>query len=127
MRNAVVGGALAMTLLVGLVIGWMTTSNADAQRPTRNTTATPPLKGGWSQRGWEDPSLVAMSTEVDDRRTQLTLIDPNTRALVVYHIDKTSGEVSLRSVRNFHWDLQMDEFNGKNPLPREIRSLLETR
>ena len=31
------------------------------------------------------------------------------------------------SVRNIHWDLQMMEFNGVNPLPREIRLQLEQR
>ena len=116
MRHAVVGGAFTVAIAAGLVIGWMATPDADAQRPQ-----------GSAPRSLEDASIVAMSTDVDERRTQLTIIDPQTRGLVVYHIDKASGEVSLRSVRNFHWDLQMDEFNGKNPLPREIRSLLQTR
>jgi hypothetical protein len=116
MRHAVVGGVFTVAILAGLVMGWLTTSSADAQRPVRELP-----------RSLEDSALVALSTDVNDGRTQLTLIDPETRALVVYHIDKTSGEVSLRSVRNFHWDMQMDEFNGKNPLPREIRSLLQTR
>ena len=116
MRSAVVGGAFTAAIVVGLIIGWMTTSRADAQRPIQGMS-----------RPAEDAAIVAMSTDVDERRTQLTIVDPQTRALVVYHIDKASGEVSLRSVRNVHWDLQMDEFNGKNPLPREIRSLLQTR
>jgi hypothetical protein len=42
----------------------------------------------------------------------------------VYGIDPATGEISLRSVRNVRWDLQMDEYNGTNPSPREIRSLL---
>ena len=45
----------------------------------------------------------------------------------VYHIDLATGEVSLKSVRNIHWDLQMIEFNGTRPLPREVRSMLEQR
>lgn len=117
MRNAVVGGCVAVALLVGLVAGWTTTSSADAQRPLRDGGA----------RALEDPQLVALSTEVDERRTQMILIDPQSRTMAVYHVDKSNGEISLRSVRNIHWDMQMDEFNGKNPLPREIRSLLQTR
>ena len=117
MRHAVVGGVFTMALVAGAAIGWLCTSNADAQRPMREPMA----------RQVVDQQVIALSTEVDERRTQLTIIDPQTRAMVVYHVDKPSGEVSLRSVRNFHWDLQMDEFNGKNPLPREIRSLLQTR
>jgi len=28
-------------------------------------------------------------------------------------------------VRNFQWDLLLSEFNATNPLPREIRSMIE--
>jgi len=45
----------------------------------------------------------------------------------VYHIELATGKIALRSVRNIHWDLQMTEFNSADPLPREIRSLLEPR
>ena len=116
MRNAVVGGAFTVAIVAGSIIGWLATSQADAQRPAVGLP-----------RSLEDSSLVTMTTDVDERRTQLAIIDPQSRAMVVYHVDKASGEVTLRSVRNFHWDLQMDEFNGKNPLPREIRSLLQAR
>lgn len=71
--------------------------------------------------------LVALSVEQADGRQQITLIDPRTRVMSVYHIDRASGEISLKSVRNVHWDLQMDEFNSDSPTPREIRSLLEQR
>ena len=71
--------------------------------------------------------LITLSTSVGDRHQQLTVIDPRTRVLSVYHVELATGIVSLKSVRNIHWDLQMVEFNGVNPLPREIRALLETR
>ena len=37
------------------------------------------------------------------------------------------GELALKSVRNIQWDLQMTEFNGVAPLPRDIRAMLETK
>jgi hypothetical protein len=55
------------------------------------------------------------------------LIDPATRTMAVYHIDTSSGEIALKSVRNVNFDLQMMEFNGKSPLPNEIRAILEQR
>jgi Tol biopolymer transport system component len=79
-------------------------------------------RSGWGVQYSPDGKHIAYAS-----RSNITLIDPQTRSMVVYHIDKTNGEISLRSVRNVHWDMQMDEFNGKNPLPREIRSLLQTR
>jgi hypothetical protein len=115
MQNAWLGLVVGVVLSALAGAGWVCSSQADAQR-----LASAP-------RSETDQGLVALPTEVDDRHQQITLIDPIARTMVVYHIDKPSGEVTLRSVRNIHWDLQMDEFNGKTPLPREIRSLLERR
>jgi len=71
--------------------------------------------------------LIALTTPAGEGRQQLTVIDPKMRVLSVYQIDLATGAVTLKSVRNFHWDLQMVEFNGVSPLPRDIRSLLESR
>jgi hypothetical protein len=71
--------------------------------------------------------LIALSAMVGDRAQQVTVIDSRNRVLSVYHIELTTGAVTLRSVRNITWDLQLGEFNGVNPLPREIRALLETK
>ena len=45
----------------------------------------------------------------------------------LWGLDSATGKIALRSVRNIHYDLQMSEFNGEAPLPREIRLLLEQR
>jgi hypothetical protein len=55
----------------------------------------------------------------------VTVIDPATRAMSVYHVSLATGEVTLKSVRRIHWDLQMNEFNATHPLPGEIRSMIE--
>ncbi len=55
------------------------------------------------------------------------MIDPRTQVMSVYHLELHTGKVSLMSVRNIHWDLQMVEFNGVDPLPSVIRSRLENR
>ncbi len=70
--------------------------------------------------------LIALSTTVGEQYQQVTIIDPKTRVLSVYHIDLHSGEVELRCARNIQWDLQLDNFNTKTPLPQEVRSLLES-
>ena len=57
----------------------------------------------------------------------LTVIDPSTRVIGVYHIASPSGKITLRSVRNIHWDLQMTYLNNESPLPQEIQSLLPAR
>ncbi len=69
--------------------------------------------------------LMAFSSEGTLGPSQVTLIDAKARVMCVYHVDRSSGEIELKSVRNFHWDLLIEEFNGVRPLPREIRALLE--
>jgi hypothetical protein len=53
----------------------------------------------------------------------VVVVDPSQRVLAVYHVDKTTGEIALRSVRNITWDLQMLEFNSGEPLPQDIRNM----
>ena len=71
--------------------------------------------------------LIALSTPDGGNGQLLTVIDPVQRVISVYRVDLATGKIALRSVRNINWDLRMSEFNGENPLPREIRSLLEQR
>jgi len=77
------------------------------------------------QRAIASGQLIALSVEAGDGHQQVTLVDPKLRVMSVYHVDKATGEISLKSVRNFHWDLQMEDYNGDEPSPREIRLLLE--
>ena len=55
----------------------------------------------------------------------VTVLDPRQRVLAVYHVDRNSGEITLRGARNITWDLQMTEFNSGNPLPQDIRNGLK--
>jgi hypothetical protein len=57
----------------------------------------------------------------------IVLVDTRQKVISSYRVDDQTGEISLRSVRNFAWDLMMDEFNGGAPKPKEIKALLEQR
>lgn len=110
MKNAVLGAVASLAVIIG-VAGWLT-----VDQPVYGRTSTP------------QPGLGSGLIVVDAQATgghRLIVVDPDTRALGVYQIDDESGRVELRSVRNIQWDLQMPEFNGAAPLPREIRELLE--
>jgi hypothetical protein len=113
MRKAVVGAlALATLALTALAVA-VGPSVGFAQRPV----ATP--SGGGE--------LLTLATPAGEHHQQVTVIDPATRTMAVYHIDTVSGEIVLKSVRNIHYDLKMMEFNGASPLPGEIRAILEQR
>jgi hypothetical protein len=114
MRIAVVGASVVASLVFAAVVAALVPNVGLAQRSEPSGVRS---EGG----------LIALATAAGETRQQITVIDPQMHVLSVYHIDLASGEVSLKSVRNIHWDLQMSEFNGTNPLPKEIRSTLEQR
>jgi hypothetical protein len=82
-----------------------------------------------------DPSLnslpaqydgLVMHVTADDSQPQVvTVIDPRQRVLAVYHVDRSTGKIVPKSIRNITWDLQMIEFNSGDPLPQDIRSGLQ--
>jgi len=115
MKVAVLG-SLAVALLVAAV-----------------AVVLPNGQEAWGQQAGSDrvaisgPGLIALAETVGQRYQQVTVIDPKREVLSVYHVDLTSGAIVLRSVRNIHWDLQMSDYNGQKPLPREIQALLEQR
>jgi hypothetical protein len=117
MRTAAYGLVLCVVLVVGGAI--LFGPQAQAQRPAGFPANVP-------ERSAASGELIALSFDAGGGRQHITLIDPRTHMMCVYAIDPLSGAIVLRSVRNAHWDMQMDEFNGTKdgPSPREIRSLL---
>ena len=84
----------------------------------------------WAQRGGTidaGSELITVSAMVGERPRfqQLTVIDPRSRVMSVYHVELESGAITLKSVRNISWDLLLREFNAVNPLPGEIRALMD--
>jgi len=88
-------------------------------------SADPPGTAG-PNPGKSEAALIVMSSPLAEGQ-QLTVIDPATRVVCIYHVSAKTGEISLKSIRNISWDLRMTQFNAVNPLPEEIRSLVEQR
>jgi hypothetical protein len=112
MRIAAFGAGVVASLMVAAMVAAMAPQIGFAQR-----TAPPAATPG--------QGLIALATAAGEQRQQITVIDPDTRSMSVYHVELASGQISLCSVRNIHWDLQMTVHNGKAPLPNEIRAMLE--
>ena len=115
MKRAVLG-FLAVAGLVIVVIG------AVGHRGEVFAQRTVPDRGIAAGGG-----LTALPGPVSPQGQFLVVVDSRQRSMSVYHIDKTTGKIALRSVRNIHWDLQMSHFDNEGLLPQEIRSLLEQR
>lgn len=112
MRLAVLSGLIGASLVTVLGVWWSSIEPVHAAGPHGSMAA--------------GAELLTFSSEIDDHRQQLTVIDPRTKVITVYHVAKDTGEISLRSARNIHWDLQLEEFNSTSPRPREIKLGLNT-
>ena len=108
--------------IIGLVAG-----AALVMLATSTFSAPQAAVGHYGQAASGENELVAFTSQLQNGRSQLTLVDTKSRVVAVYHIEPVSGELSLKSVRTIRWDLQMTQFNAVSPLPQEIRSLVERR
>ncbi|MEX0820030.1 MAG: hypothetical protein WD070_10580 [Pirellulaceae bacterium] len=110
MRNMALGVLLGAGL-IGVIVGDVWRTGLHAQQPNLRSTG----------------ELIALNSDVQEGRQQIVVIDSKSRVMSVYHIDHTTGVISLKSVRNIRADLLMDEFNTDSPLPKEIRAILDQR
>lgn len=113
MRIAVVGASAVAGLVFAATVAALVPNVGFAQRPAQSASSGGPL--------------ITLTSQVNEHKQQVTVIDQDTHTMAVYHIDGTNGEIVLKSVRNIHFDLKMLEFNGTTPLPREVRALIEQR
>ncbi len=108
-------GAVAVAILLAAGAATGVGSAAWAQRPA-----------GASLPGSSGEYIVVPTTAGEKTQT-LTVIDPKRQVMAVYHVELATGKIALRAVRNLQWDLQVAYLNNENPLPQEIRALLEQR
>ena len=71
--------------------------------------------------------LIAMPGPTNENGQLFVVVDPQMRSMSVYHVDRSTGKIELKSVRNIHYDLQITNLNTEDPLPQHIRSSLEQR
>jgi len=112
MRGLVGGVFVGLAVFVAGVIGL-----ADAQVPRAASHS------GATQSAASSPELLALSHDGGDGRQQITIVDPRQRVIAVYHVDRASGALQLKSVRNLQWDLLIEDYNSASPAPRDIRAL----
>ena|SRR3990172_2985048 len=112
MRHSFVGALLIAGLVIAATAG-------------RTSSQPPPGAPVDFQPPSQDGELIAHVTAAEGQPQMVTVIDPRQRVMAIYHVDRATGQITPKSVRNFTWDLQMIEFNSGNPLPQDIRSGLQ--
>ena len=115
MKRAVLGSLIVLGLVIATVATGQPRGDAGGQRVPLGPAAV----------GGSELIVVPMSL-AEKGQQMLTVVDPRQRTLAVYQIDP-AGKIVLRSVRNITFDLQMEYYNNEGLLPREIRSMSETK
>jgi hypothetical protein len=127
MKRAILGllvGACVVAVAVGVLDR---RQEVMAQHPFMQTAYSQPASQPGTPVYGSGGELIAVPSSVGDKGQLLTVIDPRQQAMGVYWVEAGTGKITLRSVRNIRFDLMMMDFNGDNPLPREIRAQLEQR
>jgi hypothetical protein len=57
----------------------------------------------------------------------VVVVDTTQQVMGSYRVDTATGKITLQSIRNYRWDFQMEEFNGAEPRPHEVRAIVEKR
>jgi hypothetical protein len=115
MRRVVLGSLLGVGLIAAAVAA---TAEQRGEFYSQRATALPaPAAAAGSE-------MIVVPTSLGDRGQMLTIVDPRQRVFGVYHVELPSGKITLKSVRNIQWDLQMAGFNNEKPTPQEIQSQL---
>jgi len=112
MRRSLFGALLGASLVIAVTAG----------RGSSETGYAPPIDSPARSGSSE---LITHVSSTDGPVLTVTVVDPKQRVMAVYHVDRATGEISPKSVRNLTWDLQMIEFNSGNPLPQDIRNGLK--
>lgn len=108
------------TLSYVLIAGSMLAAFGYAVQPSQDDSR--PFQSPLHQIAAED-GVIAVNLGGTDTHQQLGLIETKRRVISIYHVHRETGEISLQSVRNATWDLQLDEFNSSGLPPIEIRDL----
>lgn len=111
MRLSLVGALLVVVLVIA----------ATGERLASQQPAGPLVDSQAQNSG----NLLAHVWAADGQSQVVTVIDSRQRVLAVYHVDRTTGQITPKSIRNITWDLQMIDFNTGSPLPQDIRSGLQ--
>jgi hypothetical protein len=113
MRQAVLGFVLGAGLLTAVAAFALAPGNSVLAQHAR---APAPQDGELNALHW---TVVEGSKQLE----AVLLVDPQRKAMGVYHIDRASGVITLKSVRQCDGDLQLP-FNETRPTAAEIRGMM---
>ena len=101
---------ILVVVLLACVWGWTTPIAT-----VHSQTGQPPLP--------TDSGVQVLSSMLPTGVQQIVVVESKGQSMAVYHVEPVHGKIQLKSVRRLTWDLQMEQFNGLDPLPSELKAL----
>ena len=89
MRIAVVGASAVAGLVFAATVAALVPNVGFAQRPAQSASSGGPL--------------ITLTSQVNEHKQQVTVIDQDTHTMAVYHIDGTNGACCGASLGLAHW------------------------
>ena len=83
-------------------------------------------------QGWHLPTPTSTGNEAilmhsglsSSGANQFVLVDTAKKVMAVYFVSPETGVIQLKSVRNMTADFLLEEFNGSDPSPAKVRSIM---
>lgn len=69
--------------------------------------------------------VQVVAGQISDKTYGLYLVDHDKSTICVYQFLPNSRDLRLMAARTYRYDVQLDEFNTHDPLPREVRDLVQ--
>ena len=121
---------ILLVSFVGIAFWW---HQAEAQQPVIPAGTPPVTTIQLPGAAVVPPRMLVDFMTVDDPRTGLksrrvTVVDPESRRICVYAVaigGPNDGKVELLSVRHIHADLQIEVFNGVDPMPNQLEEMMK--
>jgi len=111
MRRTLVSGLVGAGLMIVILAG--PGASQGPFGPTPMGPTYPPVHGS---------EVISHFGGADGQPFTLTVIDPREKWIGVYHVDRLTGEITLKSARKITWDTQLTDYNSGKPLPQDIRA-----
>lgn len=109
-RGVALGASLGVALCgVFTLVGWNHTAYGQAGAETLTGDLNVPLV----VRTWDVPA-----------GQMVLVVEPERRVMGSYFV-ADNGMIQLKSVRRFEWDFRMEQFNASDPMPQQVRDMVE--
>ena len=116
------GKGVFLLIVVSCLLAISIPSPTVSQQPTSIPNAWMPSAPVSTSSANE--AMIVTSNRIANGNTQMIVVHSQRQSIAVYEISNDSGTIQLKSVRNINADFMLDDFNGTDPSPEKVRTII---